>query len=72
MAITQAQKTAKVTTEIFSLKSRLTNLIAQADERIAEATATISTYQLEKDNAAVVLAELEKTYPAPVEKPLEP
>ena len=72
MALTQAQKTAKVTTEMLAVKARLADLVVQADAQIAELTATIAVYQAQKDNAAIVLAEMEKTYPTPVEKPLEP
>jgi hypothetical protein len=68
MALTQAQKTAKVVTEMISVKARFASLVAQADERIAEYTAMIAVYQAEKDNAAIVLAEMEKAYPTPVEK----
>ena len=70
MSLTQSQKTAKVITEMSTVKSRLSSLVTQADERIAELTALIAVYQAEKDNAAIVLAELEKSYPTPVEKEL--
>ena len=66
MALTQTQKTEKVTTEMFSVKSRLNNIDTQADAMIAELTATIAVYQAQKDNAAIVLAELEKSYPTPI------
>ena len=66
MALTQTQKTEKVTTEMFSVKSRLNNIVTQAAAMIAELTATIAVYQAQKDNAAIVLAELEKSYPTPI------
>ena len=63
MALTQAQKTAKVTNEIYSVKSRMAALVTQADAAISELTALIAIYQAQKDNAAIVLAELEKSCP---------
>ena len=68
MALTQARKTAKVTVEMLALKACLASLIAQADEWIDEITPLITAYQIQRDDAANVLAELEKAYPAPVEK----
>jgi len=68
MALTDAEKTAKLTTEMQAVKARQASLVAQADERIADLTATIAAYQKQKDDAAIVLAELEKTYPTPIEK----
>ena len=70
MALTQAQKTEKVTNEMLTVKARLESLVTQADAMITELSATIAVYQAQKDNAAIVLAELEKSYPTPVEKEL--
>jgi hypothetical protein len=67
MALTQAQKTEKFVSEIFSVKARMAALIAQADAMIAQLSVTISVYQAQKDNAAIVLAEMEKSYPTPAE-----